>query len=129
MTRARNARLAIAAVFLILGGWCLLAPGMVLDLGVRPEARSHSPIELLLMGCFGAQALLAGLFAALGRFTARTFAAYAVALLPFFVFDWYFYAVDRLLTAFVLLDALGNAFMLAMCWTGWQALRGTNDVA
>ncbi|HSQ96007.1 MAG TPA: hypothetical protein VLM18_07955 [Croceibacterium sp.] len=129
MARARNARLAIAAVFLVLGGRCLVAPGSVLELGVRADVRGHGPLEPLLMGCFGAQAVLAGLFAATARFTATTFAAYGSALLPFFVFDWYFYAVRPLFTEFVLLDAVGNAFMLALCVVGWKALAGTPDAA
>ena len=129
MARARYARLAIAAVFLVLGGWCLIAPGSVLELGARAEVRGDGPLEPLLMGCFGAQAVLAGLFAATARFTATTFAAFAAALLPFFAFDWYFYAVRPLLTGFVLLDAVGNAFMLGLCVVGWRALAGTADAA
>ena len=129
MTSARNARRAIAAVFVVLGAWCVLAPGMVLDLGVRPEGRAHSALEALLIGCFGAQALLAGLFAALGRFTASTFVAYGIALLPFFGFDWYFYAVKPLLTGLIGLDAAGNFLMVGLCWVGWRALAGTPDAA
>lgn len=106
-----------------------MAPGSVLELGVRADVRGHGPLEPLLMGCFGAQAVLAGLFAATARFTATTFAAYGSALLPFFVFDWYFYAVRPLFTEFVLLDAVGNAFMLALCVVGWKALAGTPDAA
>ncbi|HEX8258465.1 MAG TPA: hypothetical protein VF589_12615 [Allosphingosinicella sp.] len=46
--------------------------------------------------------------------------AYGVALLPFFVFDYYFYAVEPMLTAVGLLDAAGNVAMLALCWVGWR---------
>lgn len=104
-----------------------MAPATVLELGTRAEFRGHGPLEPLLMGCFGAQAVLAGLFALTARFTATTFAAYAAALLPFFAFDWYFYAVRPLLTGLVLLDALGNAFMFALCIVGWKALAGTDN--
>jgi hypothetical protein len=48
--------------------------------------------------------------------------AYALVLLPFFVFDYWFYVVDPLLTSVGLLDALGNILMLALCYLGWRAL-------
>lgn len=110
----------LAAVFLVLGGWCVVAPGVVLDLCIRPEVRSRAPLESWLTACFGAQALIAGLFAATARFTRTTWLAYGLALLPFFVFDYWFYAVEPVLTAIGLLDAVGNAVMLALCVVGWR---------
>jgi hypothetical protein len=129
MPRARHARQVIAAIFLVLGGVCLLAPGLVLDFGVRPEFRREDLFETVLMACFGAQAVLAGLFAATSRFTATTFGLYGLALLPFFAFDWYFYAERPLLTAWVGFDALGNAIMLGACIVGRRALGATGDAA
>lgn len=114
----------IAAVFLVLGGWCLVAPQSVLDLAVRPEFQSDAPLVPILVGCFGAQAVLAGLFAAFSRFTRATFAAYAVALLPFFVFDGWFYAVRPVFTPVILLDAVGNLIMFALCVVGWRSSKG-----
>ncbi|HWA62330.1 MAG TPA: hypothetical protein VG939_13200, partial [Caulobacteraceae bacterium] len=72
---------------------------------------------------FGAQALIAGLFAAFSTFSARTFLAYGLALIPFFVFDAWFYVVRPMLTPVGLLDAVGNVIMLAVCWMGWRAAR------
>jgi hypothetical protein len=118
---AKRVQLLLAAVFLVLGGWCLVWPSSVLDLAVRPEWRSNDPIVLVLMGAFGAQAMIAGLFAATSVFTRRTFALYGAALLPFFVFDYYYYAVEPMLTEIGLLDAVGNAIMLVLCWLGWKA--------
>ena len=92
----------------------------MLELAIRPEYRSAAPIVPVLMGAFGAQALIAGLFAATATFTRTTFALYGAALLPFFVFDYYFYAVEPMLTEVGLLDALGNAIMLILCWLGWK---------
>lgn len=110
----------IAAVFFGLGGWCLVAPAMVLELTVAPAYRSDDPIVPILIGCFGAQAVLAGLFAGFSTFTKRTFAAYGVAVLPFFVFDWYFYAVRPVFNAFILLDAAGNLAFLILCVLGYR---------
>ena len=117
---ARTAQRLIAATFLILGGWCLLAPASIIDLAFQPAFRSGTYLDRFLIACFGAQACLAGLFAATARFSRTTFAAYGAALLPFFVFDWYFYAVVPLLTPLGLLDAVGNLAMLLLCVVGWR---------
>ena len=117
----RTIQYLLASVFFILGGWCLISPSSVLQLAIRPEYQSDAPIVPVLMGAFGAQALIAGLFAAFSDFRKRTFAAYAIGLLPFFVFDYYFFAVEPMLTAVGLLDAAGNVVMLALCVVGWKA--------
>ena len=110
----------IAAVFLILGGWCLLLPQSVLDLTVRPEWHSDDAIVPILVAAFGAQAVIAGLFAWTARFTRTTFLVYGIALLPFFVFDYWAYAVARMITPLGLLDAVGNLIMLVLCYMGWR---------
>ena len=117
----RTIQLLLASVFFVLGGWCLVSPTSVMELTIRPEYRSDAPIVPILIGAFGAQALIAGLFAALSRFTRATFLAYGVALLPFFAFDYWFYAVEPMLTPLGMLDALGNVVMLGLCVLGWRA--------
>ncbi len=79
--QARTLQYAIAAVFWILGGWRLIAPASVIALTVRPEYQTDDPVALLAVGAFGAQAVLAGLFAGFSVFTRWTFLAYAIALL------------------------------------------------
>lgn len=111
----------LASVFFILGGWCLLSPGSVLALTITPEYRSDAPIVTILIGAFGAQALIAGLFAAFAKFNRTTFLAYGIALLPFFVFDYWFFAVEPMLTNIGLLDLVGNVGMLWLCALGWRA--------
>ena len=119
----RTTQLALASVFFVLGGWCLVSPTSVLDLAITPEYRSDAPIVPVLMGAFGAQALIAGLFAAFSRFNKATYVAYGLALLPFFLFDYWFYFVEPMLTKIGLLDAVGNAVMLLMCALGWRASK------
>jgi hypothetical protein len=119
---ARRLQLAIAAVFLVLGGWCLVWPSSVIALTVRPEYQSDHLLVLVSLGAFGAQAVLAGLFAAFSRFTRATFAAFGIAILPFFVFDWWFYAVIPLFNELILLDALGNLIFIAICTRGYFIL-------
>ena len=80
----------IAVPFLVLGAWCLLFPQMVERLGFTPEYYHGTATTALMMGCFGAQAILSGLFAWFSRFTRTTFVVYAIALLPFFWFNYWF---------------------------------------
>lgn len=121
-TQARRIQYVIAAVFLLLGAWCLIAPANVLELGARPEYHSSEPLLLLMLAAFGAQAMLAGLFAAFSVFTRTTFLVFGIALLPFFVFDYWYYAVEPLFNETIIIDAIGNIIMLAMCWRGYTLL-------
>jgi len=116
----RRIQWAIAAVFFVLGGWALLAPRSVIELTFLPEYRAGTPILPFAVACFGAQAMIAGLFAAFARFTKATFLAFGIALLPFFAFDIWFTFVDPVFTWLGLLDAVGNAIMLALCVIGWR---------
>ena len=52
----------IALPYFILGGWCLLAPRMVERFTVTPDYQHLSATSALFIGCFGAQAILGGLF-------------------------------------------------------------------
>lgn len=114
----------IAAPFLILGAWCLLFPEMVERLTLRPEYYRGDTVSTLLIGCFGAQAVLAGLFAASSRFTRTTFAVFGVALLPFLWFNYWFVFEVPVLNAWMALDLACNLAMLALCVVGWRAGAG-----
>ncbi|HET9355703.1 MAG TPA: hypothetical protein VFO42_06020 [Sphingomicrobium sp.] len=111
---------AIAAVFAVLGGWALLMPQQVIELTIRPGIAQGGRLETFAVACFGAQALISGLFAATARFTRTTFLAYGIALLPFFAFNYWFYFVDPIFTTFGLLDLVGNTIMLGLCAWGWK---------
>lgn len=117
---ARFLQYLLASVFAVLGGWCLVSPGSVLALAIRPEYQSNAPIVPILVGCFGAQALIAAIFAAFSRFTKATFLAYGIGLLPFFVFDYWFFVRVPMLTPVGLLDLVGNVAMLGICYLGWR---------
>ena len=116
----RQIQWALASVFFVLGGWALAAPQSVIDLTFLPQYRGGSEILPFAVACFGAQAMISGLFAAFSQFTRTTFLAYGIALLPFFVFDWWFTFVDPVFTEVGLLDAVGNVIMLVMCVIGWR---------
>lgn len=110
---------AIAFVFLTLGAWCLVAPASVIALTVRPDYQDFSPLMLLTIAAFGSQAVLSGLFAAFSVFTRRTFLVYGLALLPYFVFNYWFYFREPMFNEMLLLDFGGNVAMLALCVRGY----------
>lgn len=110
----------IAVPFITLGGWALVAPQSVLDLAVRPEMQVTGPLAPLLMGCFGAQAVLCSIFILTSRFTRYSFAVYGVALLPFFWFNYHFYFVQPVINAVMAVDCIGNIIMLILCILGWK---------
>jgi hypothetical protein len=126
---ARRWQLLIALVFLSLGGWCVISPMTVIDLTIRPEHHNELRLTAVAIGAFGAQAMLVGLVSATSLFTSRTFLGLGLAILPFFAFDWWFYAVEPLFNELIMLDVAGNLAMLAACARGWWLLeadgRGT----
>lgn len=109
----------IAVPFLVLGSWCLLQPEMVERLGVRPEYYHGSATTALFIGCFGAQALLSGLFAAFSRFTRTTFLVYGLALLPFFWFNYWYVFVVPIFNQWMGLDFIANVAMLVLSGIGY----------
>ena len=42
-------------------------------------------------------------------------------MLPFFVFDIWFTAIDPVFTALGWIEAVGNVIMLALCVAGWRS--------
>ena len=110
----------LALPFLLLGAWCLIAPHMVERLGITPAYQHLSTTSALLMGCFGAQAVLGGLFIAFSRWTRSTFAIYGAALLPFFWFNYYFVFVVPVMTRLMAIDLVSNLFMLGLCVWGYR---------
>ena len=122
----RVAQRLIAVPFLGLGAWCLLFPGMVERLAVRPEYLDASTTSAVLIGCFGAQAMLSGLFAWFSRFTRTTFLVYGLALLPFFAFNYWFVFVVPVFSEWMLLDFGANVAMLALCVIGYRASARAN---
>ncbi|MEM7779702.1 MAG: hypothetical protein AAF697_04820 [Pseudomonadota bacterium] len=118
---ARIAQAYIALVFLGLGGWALFGPSSVIELGFTEEYRENTFTTRLIMACFGAQAVLFGIMALVVRWKAIAFLVFAVLLLPFFVFNWYFHYQLPVLTAYGMIDFAGNLTMFMACLIGWRA--------
>ena len=120
---ARTAQFLIAAVFLILGGWALFAPTSVIELAFTQPYRDTSFINRFTIACFGSQAVLFGVMALVTRWSARSFAIFAVLLLPFFGFNYWFHYEVPVLTSIGMLDFAGNVTMLVLAIIGWRAAR------
>lgn len=120
---ARTAQFLIAAVFLLLGGWALFAPTSVIDLAVSEAYRESTFLTRFTMACFGAQAVLFGVMALVTRWSARAFAVFAAALLPFFGFNYWFHYREPVLTSIGMLDFAGNLAMLVLAIIGWRAAK------
>ncbi len=120
---ARTWQRLLAIPFVVLGGWALVAPTSVQHVAFRPEVQIDDRIMAVTLGAFGAQALLGAVFILTSRFTRWSFLGYGVALLPFFVFNYWFLYVEPLFTAGMAIDFVANLGMLAFCIFGWRAAR------
>ena len=120
---ARTSQFLIAAVFLTLGGWALFAPASVINLAVTETYRDSTFLTRFSMACFGAQAVLFGLMTLVTRWSARSFAVFAVLLLPFFGFNYWFHYEVPVLTSIGMLDFAGNVTMLVLAIIGWRAAK------
>lgn len=121
---SRSLQFVLSAIFLLLGGWCLLFPGMVVEITFRPDLATASEQARFLMGCFGAQAVLCGTILATARFTPMTFLVFGlVGSVPFFVFNVWFWLVEPVLNSWMLLDLAGNIGILFTGLWGWRLAR------
>jgi hypothetical protein len=112
---------ALALVFLLLGGWCLLFPATVEALVIRPEYYVGNATSGLFVACFGAQAMLGGTVIYTSRFLPRTFLVFGLlASVPFFGFNYYFYFIKGMFTDWMLLDFAGNLAILALSLLGYR---------
>jgi hypothetical protein len=125
--KAEQVQKALALVFLVLGSWCLLFPTMVEHLTFRPGYVVGNATSAVMMGCFGAQAVLCGTLIWFSRFTPRTWLVFGlVGSVPFFGFNAYFYFVERMFSEWMLLDFAGNVAILALSLYGRRlAMRET----
>lgn len=126
---ARSAQFLIAAVFLLLGGWALFAPSNAIALAITETYRDDSFFARFAVACFGAQAVLFGLMTLAVRWSARDFAVFAVLLLPFFGFNYWFHYEVPVLTSIGMLDFAGNVIMLVLAVIGWRAARANEAQA
>jgi hypothetical protein len=100
---------ALALIFILLGGWCVLDANTVESLVLLPEYYVGNATTQLFLGCFGAQAVLVGIVIWTSVFQPRTFLIFGTfGSIPFFAFNYYFYFVEQMFTEWMLLDFAGN---------------------
>lgn len=118
---AKRVQYLLSMIFFGLGGWCILAPSSVEALVFRPGFQHASPTIFLLIGCFGAQAVLGGTLIATSEFKPSTFLIFGfVGSVPFFIFNFYFYYIREIFTHWMLLDFAGNVGILSTCLYGYK---------
>lgn len=119
--KAKQIQLGLALIFTALGGWCLFFPSTVEALVFRPEFFNGNKTSTILMGCFGAQAVLVGVVMFTSKFTANTFLIFGIlGSVPFFGFNYYFYFIDPVFTDWMLLDFVGNLGILSCGIFGYR---------
>lgn len=105
-------------IFLFMGGACVVAPGPLLRLSLTKLPPFDNTATLLIFQCFGAQACLCSLLLLTARMDAGAFKAWAMAMLPFLVFDAYFYQNGMLTTFGAVGDGVGNVLFIALSFHG-----------
>ena len=122
--RAKHIQNLLGVVFLVLGLWALVFPTMVERLVLTPIHFIGSASSAVLIGSFGAQAVLCSILILSTTFTARTFLLFGlVGSLPFFAFNYYFVFVVPIFTDWMLLDFVGNVCILLCGVVGWRMKR------
>jgi hypothetical protein len=83
---------------------------------LRPDYYIGNDSSHLILACFGAQAVLCGVVILSSRFTANTFLIFGlIGSIPFMIFNYYFYFVKEMFSAWMLLDFVG------FCWKYWHS--------
>ena len=115
-------------IFLSLGLWALLFPATVERLVLAPEYYSGTVASAILVGCFGAQAVLCSVLIFTSQFKATTFLVFGlVGSVPFFVFNYYFVFVMPVFSDWMVLDFVGNIGILACGMAGWYLKRRESE--
>ena len=100
---------------------------MVERLAVAADYQHLSATSSLFIGCFGAQAILGGLFIWFSQWQRKSFLVYAIALLPFFWFNYWFVFEVPIFNRWLVLDFVANAAMLALSLSGWKIMGQTEQ--
>ena len=120
----------MGGAFTMMGVTTMLFPRQILELSFNKRFLSDlSPTksETLLTSCFGAQASLCGMLILSSTFTKKTYKYFGIAILPFFVFDYYFWQIEALTTFGAVGDLAGNVLFSLCCYFGYQEAKNEED--
>lgn len=119
--KAKYIQRFLGLIFLSLGLWALVFPRSVEMFVLAPDHFIGTTASAVLIGCFGAQAILCAILIFNTLFTARTFLIFGlVGSIPFFLFNYYFVFVAPIFTNWMLLDFAGNVGILLCGVLGWR---------
>ncbi|KAL2914114.1 hypothetical protein HK105_206372 [Polyrhizophydium stewartii] len=119
----------LATTFLGLGSLALFAPRFCLDMGFTPRALAPgvSQATELVTAFFGSQACLCGLLFATVKMTRTGYLVFGLAMVPYFIMDYYYLFVNHAFTPVWWLDVVGNITIAASCWIGYQSESDGGD--
>ncbi|PKS08090.1 hypothetical protein jhhlp_005365 [Lomentospora prolificans] len=108
----RRLQTAMAVGYSSMGAWCLLHPASVISLSLSPTYAVYNATTGLLMRCFGAQAMTAGLLLGTAPMDERSFTCFGLAMVPYIFFNaWYGVGPGRgVFTKWLFMDFVGNIF-------------------
>lgn len=109
----------MAVGYSAMGAWCVLAPASVITLSLTSTFARVDATTMLLMQCFGAQAVTTGLLLGTATMTAASFKAFGLAMLPYLGFNvWFGVGPGKgMFTPVLGLDFVGNiVFALGSAW-------------
>ena len=113
----------LGIAYMSLGLATMLLPDLMIDLSVTDAAQANT-LTRLIFQCFGLQATLCGLVAYASEFKRSTYVVLGLAILPVFVFDYWFVVVDPVMTPVGgIADGLFNVLFVTMCAIGAGALK------
>ena len=128
--KAQHIQRFLGAIFLLLGLWALVFPAMVETFVLAQDHFIGTTASAVLIGCFGAQAVLCSILIFTTSFSARTFLIFGVlGSIPFFIFNYYFVFVTPIFTDWMLLDFAGNVGILLCGVIGWRIKLREESVA
>ncbi|CEN61268.1 hypothetical protein ASPCAL07930 [Aspergillus calidoustus] len=116
---ARRIQLAMALGYSGLGAWCLLHPTSAIRLSLSPQYITLDRAPVLIMRCFGAQAMTCGLLLGVADMTRKSFLAFGAAMVPYLGFNaWFGVGPGRgVFTPWLWLDFVGNVgFFVGSLW-------------
>ena len=127
----KNTQVFMGTVFTGMGLVTILLPSEVAKLSFSSSflgKEGVTPALKLVMQCFGSQASLCGLLILTSNFSRRTFKYFGLAMVPYFIFDYYFWHIGALTLFGALGDGIGNAIFGACCYLGYRTSKEENCV-
>ncbi|KAJ3303110.1 hypothetical protein HDV03_004189 [Kappamyces sp. JEL0829] len=121
-------------VFTGMGLVTMMFPSAVMRLSFQPHMQSliflpgtnglvMNPVLKLMVQCFGSQAALCGILILSSKFQRRTFKIFGLCMVPYFVFDFYYYQQNMLSLTGALGDLAGNIIFAGCSIVGYLRMK------